>query len=163
MIANAPPSSNTGDGNVVEYLTYLQGQTYQEATTTVVRSCWYCVDFYNGKQRSLVVGINYRKTPWGLFGLRLERYDLQFPEPHNRSLLYLINSKTEFSFTKNLIWTTFLQYNTQADNFNINSRLQWRYKPMSDIFIVYTDNYAAQPFLKKNRALVVKMNYWLNL
>ena len=120
-------------------------------------------EFYNGKQRSLVVGINYRKTPWGLFGLRLERYDLQFPEPHNRSLLYLINSKTEFSFTKNLIWTTFLQYNTQADNFNINSRLQWRYKPMSDIFIVYTDNYAAQPFLKKNRALVVKMNYWLNL
>ncbi len=120
-------------------------------------------EFYNGKQRSLLVGINYRKTPWGLFGLRLERYDLQFPEPYNRSLLYLINSKTEFSFTKNLIWTTFLQYNTQADNFNINSRLQWRYKPMSDIFIVYTDNYAAQPFLKKNRALVVKMNYWLNL
>jgi hypothetical protein len=101
--------------------------------------------------------------PLFLFGLRLERYDLQFPEPHNQSLLYLINNKTEFSFTKNLIWTTFLQYNTQADNFNINSRLQWRYKPMSDIFIVYTDNYAVRPFMKKNRALVVKMNYWFNL
>ena len=120
-------------------------------------------EFYNGKQRSLVVGINYRKTPWGLFGLRLERYDLQFPEPHNRSLLYLINSKTEFSFTKNLIWTTFLQYNTQADNFNINSRLQWRYKPMSDLFIVFTDNHGTLPFERTNRALVLKMNYWLNL
>jgi hypothetical protein len=74
-----------------------------------------------------------------------------------------MNGKAEFSFTKNLIWTTFLQYNTQADNFNINSRLQWRYKPMSDVFIVYTDNYAAQPFLKKNRGLVCKVNYWLNL
>jgi hypothetical protein len=120
-------------------------------------------DFYNGKQRSLIAGVNYRQTPWGLFGLRFERYDLQFPEPHKQSLLYLINSKMEFSFTRNLIWTTFLQYNTQADNFNINSRLQWRYKPMSDVFIVYTDNYAVQPFLKKNRALVCKMNYWLNL
>jgi hypothetical protein len=120
-------------------------------------------EFYSGKQQGLLAGINYRQTPWGLFGLRLERYNLQFPEPQKRSLLYLINSKTEFSFTKNLIWTTFLQYNTQADNFNINSRVQWRYKPMSDVFIVYTDNYAAQPFLKKNRALVLKMNYWLNL
>jgi Domain of unknown function (DUF5916)/Carbohydrate family 9 binding domain-like len=120
-------------------------------------------EFYNGQQRSVSVGINYRKTPWGLFGLRLERYDLQFPEPHKQSLLYLINSKAEFSFTKNFIWTTFFQYNTQADNFNINSRVQWRYKPMSDIFIVYSDNYAVQPFLKKNRGLVVKMNYWFNL
>jgi hypothetical protein len=119
--------------------------------------------FYNGKQLGLVVGVNYRQTPWGLFGMRIERYDLQFPEPYKRSLLTLINGKAEFSFTKNLIWTTFLQYNTQADNFNINSRLQWRYKPMSDVFIVYTDNYAAQPFLKKNRALVLKINYWISL
>ena len=24
---------------------------------------------------------------------------------------------------------------------NINTRLQWRYKPASDFFLVYTDNY----------------------
>ena len=120
-------------------------------------------EFYNGKQQNFSVGFNYRRTPWGVFGLRFERYDLQFPSPHNRSLLYLIKTKAEFSFTKNLIWTTFLQYNTQADNFNINSRLQWRYKPMSDLFIVYTDNYAANPFFQKNRALVLKLNYWFNL
>jgi len=27
---------------------------------------------------------------------------------------------------------------------NINSRLQWRFKPVSDLFIVYTDNYFAE-------------------
>jgi len=55
-----------------------------------------------------------------------------------------------------------MQYNT--NNFNINSRFQWRYKPMSDIFLVYTDNYFSTPFFtNKNRALVFKMNYWLNL
>jgi hypothetical protein len=120
-------------------------------------------EFYNGKQLAMTAGIDYRQTPWGVFGLRIERYDLQFPEPYKTNLLYLINSKAEFCFTKNLNWTTFLQYNTQADNFNINSRLQWRFKPMSDLFIVYTDNYATTPFDKKNRALVLKMNYWLNL
>ena len=39
IIANAHPSSNTSVENVAKYLTYLQGQTYEEATTTVVRSC----------------------------------------------------------------------------------------------------------------------------
>ncbi len=52
---------------------------------------------------------------------------------------------------------------------NINSRLQWRFKPVSDLFIVYTDNYYYsfdQPhdnFMPKNRSLVVKLTYWLNL
>ena len=120
-------------------------------------------EFYNGKQLAMAVGMTYRRIPFGVFSLRFERYDLQFPQPYGQSLLYLINNKTELSFNKNLIWTTFLQYNTQADNFNINSRLQWRYKPMSDLFIVYSDNYGTQPFIKRNRALVLKMNYWFNL
>lgn len=119
--------------------------------------------FYNGKQLSISAGFNYRMTPIGVFGLRFERYDLQFPAPYNQSLLYLINSKAEISFNKNLIWTTFLQYNTQANNFNINSRLQWRYKPMSDLFVVFTDNHGTLPFERKNRALVLKLNYWFNL
>jgi hypothetical protein len=119
--------------------------------------------FYNGKQLGMSAGFTYRLTPLGIFGLRFDRYDLQLPNPYKNSLLYLINGKTELSFTKNLIWTTFLQYNTQANNFNINSRLQWRYKPMSDLFIVFTDNHGTLPFVKKNRALVLKMNYWFNL
>lgn len=119
--------------------------------------------FYNGKALTLSAGFSYRLTPIGVFGLKFERNDLQFPAPYNQNLLYLINSKTELSFTKNLIWTTFLQYNTQAKNFNINSRLQWRYKPMSDLFIVFTDNHGTLPFVKQNRALVLKMNYWFNL
>jgi hypothetical protein len=33
---------------------------------------------------------------------------------------------------------------------------------MSDIFIVYTDNYFTDPLLRnKNRALVFKANFWL--
>ena len=50
------------------------------------------------------------------------------------------------------------------NNMNINSRLQYRFKPMSDLFLVYTDNYFTSPLFKsRNRALVFKLNYWLNL
>jgi hypothetical protein len=55
------------------------------------------------------------------------------------------------------------QYNTQQENFNINSRFQWRFKPMSDFFIVYTDNYATTDLKVKNCGVVVKVTYWLNL
>ena len=59
--------------------------------------------------------------------------------------------------------TTFLQYNTQQENFNINARFNWRYKPLSDFHLVYTDNYFTGTFAPKNRALVMKLNYWIPL
>ncbi|RLD95754.1 MAG: hydrolase, partial [Bacteroidetes bacterium] len=68
----------------------------------------------------------------------------------------------EINFSRKLFWTTFLQYNTQEDNFNINSRIQWRFQPMSDLYIVYTDNYAVEFWGPKHRALVIKLNYWFN-
>jgi hypothetical protein len=55
---------------------------------------------------------------------------------------------------------------------NINSRFQWRFKPVSDLFIVYTDNYFAESLANgplfyvgqpKARAIVLKLTYWLNI
>jgi len=45
---------------------------------------------------------------------------------------------------------------------NINSRIQWRFKPVSDVYLVYTDNYYPESFKNKNRAIVLKINYWIN-
>ncbi len=120
--------------------------------------------FYNGNLQQYVLSASYRIQPWGSFTLNLEYNKIEFPAPFGKTNLLLVAPRVELNFSNNLFWTTFLQYNTQANNFNINSRLQWRYKPMSDIFLVYTDNYFSEPFLKsKNRAIVFKMNYWLNL
>ena len=118
--------------------------------------------FYNGTRTSLQGDINYRAQPWGNFGLGFDYNDLQFPGLYGNAHPLLMNSSIALSFSKHLFWTTFAQYNTSNDNFNINSRLQWRFKPMSDLFIVYTDNYGIAPFAPKNRALVIKLNYWLN-
>jgi len=41
--------------------------------------------------------------------------------------------------------------------------LQWRYKPASDLFLVYTDNYFPAPISVRNRAVVLKFTYWWNL
>ncbi len=70
--------------------------------------------------------------------------------------------KFDITFTNTLFFTTFIQYNEQLDNLNINARFQWRYKPVSDIFIVYTDNYFPETMNARNWALVFKMSYWFN-
>jgi hypothetical protein len=93
------------------------------------------------------------------------------PSPYSSSQLYLIGPKFDFTFTKKLFWTTYVQYNSQIENLNINSRLQWRFKPVSDIYLVYTDNYFAynqtdgffQLGAVKYRAISFKITYWLNL
>jgi hypothetical protein len=74
----------------------------------------------------------------------------------------IIGSKIELSFTKSLFFTTFIQYNSQIKNVNINARLQWRFRPMSDLFVVYSDNYYSENFGEKNRGVVLKFVYWLN-
>ncbi|MEL6717130.1 MAG: DUF5916 domain-containing protein [Bacteroidota bacterium] len=120
--------------------------------------------FYNGTKLTYRGSLSYRAQPWGNFTLGLEQNNIWLPEPYGNVDFTLATAEVEINFATNLFWTTFLQYNTQADNFNINSRFQWRYAPMSDLFIVYTDNYlVADLFGPKSRSLVLKFSYWLTL
>ncbi len=120
--------------------------------------------FYNGTLQTISGGINWRNQPHVNVAVQAEYDKLHFPGPYGSAELFLISPKIEINFSTKVFWTTFLQYNTQANNYNINSRFQYRYRPMSDLFLVYTDNYFTAPFLKnKNRAIVFKLNYWLNM
>jgi hypothetical protein len=120
--------------------------------------------FYNGTFQGINTSINLRKQPHLNVSLQISYNKLQFPDGYGSNELLLFAPRVEYNFSTKLFWTTFLQYNTQSNNFNINSRLQYRYKPMSDLFLVYTDNYFTDPLFKnKNRAIVFKLNYWLNI
>lgn len=120
--------------------------------------------FYNGKIQSIAGGISWRNQPHLNVRLRAEMNTIQLPGNYGSTNLLLIAPRIEYNFSTQLFWTTFIQYNSQRNNFNINSRLQYRYKPMSDFFLVYTDNYFTDPLFKnKNRALIFKFSYWFNL
>lgn len=120
--------------------------------------------FYNADYLSIMATINVRNQPYFLMSMSCQFNDLKFPLPYGSQKFWLIAPRMEVNFTNNIFWTTFVQWNSQADNFNINSRLQWRYRPMSDMFLVYSDNYFTDvAFVNKNRAIVLKVNYWLNM
>ncbi len=76
---------------------------------------------------------------------------------------WLIQSKFDITFTNKIFWTTYIQYNEQVKNVNLNSRIQWRYKPASDVFLVYSDNYLPSDLGIKSRSIVLKWNYWWNI
>jgi hypothetical protein len=120
--------------------------------------------FYNGTVQGLSMGLSWRNQPHFKISMRAEINKIELPKPYGSTNLVLISPKIEWNFSTKLFWTTFIQYNTQQNNFNINSRLQYRFKPMSDFFLVYTDNYFTDPVIKnKNRALIFKFSYWFNL
>lgn len=127
--------------------------------------------FFNGNRWTAEGAIAYRWQPIGLFSLLFSYNDIRLPAPYPSADFYLLGGKADFSFTRNIFLTAFLQYNTQANNFNLNARFQWRFAPVSDVFLVYTSNTFAEAipnstveaFAPKNKALVFKIVYWLNL
>jgi hypothetical protein len=119
--------------------------------------------FFNGELYKTTLNLNYRFQPYVAIAALIDYNRVVLPEPYISTDFWLIGPRIEVTFTDKIFWTSFLQYNEQGDNFNINSRLQWRFKPVSDLFIVYTDNYFPENFAKKNRALIFKLSYWFNI
>ena len=94
------------------------------------------------------------------------------PHLDNSRQTLLLSPRLDLTFNKKLFFTSVVQYNSQITNMNVNARLQWRFAPVSDLYIVYTDNYFTEftddpsnRFISeiRNRALVAKVTYWLNL
>jgi hypothetical protein len=120
-------------------------------------------EFYNGNYQSVRTVLGIRHQPHLNIALQAEYNRIELPGAYGSTKLVLIAPRIEWNFNTRLFWTTFIQYNTQRNNFNINSRLQYRFRPMSDLYVVYTDNYFVTPVItNKNRALVFKLSYWIN-
>lgn len=123
----------------------------------------YIGQFFNGYRYGTGFGILYRFQPYGFIELRGNYSYIDLPDGFAQTSLWLIGPRIDLTFSKDVFLTTFLQYNNQTENFNINTRLQWRFAPVSDFFLVYTDNYDANVLGIKNRAVVAKLTYWLNI
>lgn len=119
--------------------------------------------FYVGKKRSYSTELSYRIQPFGVFTLNYTRDEIDMPQGFKNVAFDLISPRIDLALTRSLFITTFVQYNKQLNNVNLNTRLQWRFRPMSDLYIVYSDNYYATDLGVKNRAVVVKFIYWFAL
>ncbi|MDN5213465.1 DUF5916 domain-containing protein [Fulvivirgaceae bacterium BMA12] len=119
--------------------------------------------YFGGTRFNVSGAAGYRIQPFGNITMDFSYNSIRLPEPYEDADFWLVGPRIDMTFTNKIFLTTFVQYNEQLDNLNINARFQWRYKPASDLYIVYTDNYFPETFNVRNRALVLKLTYWWNI
>ncbi len=119
--------------------------------------------YIDGTKLTLAATVGYRIQPYFSFGVSASYNRLDLPIPWGLTNFWLVGPRIDLTLSNKLFFTTYIQYNQQENNMNINSRIQWRYKPASDLFLVYTDNYLPGPLSIRNRGIVLKFNYWWNL
>jgi len=118
--------------------------------------------YYNGKKLSINGNLNYRFQPYVNLSINTTYDKIDLPDPFKDIDFVLFGPSLDLTFTNKLFITTFIQYNDQTDNINVNLRFQWRFAPVSDLFIVYTNNSYPENFQIKDKALVAKISYWFN-
>ena len=118
--------------------------------------------YEGGKRTNITADLGYRFQPYVNLSSNISYNHISLPEPWNTTQFWLIGSEVDITFTNKLFFTTLFQYNEQTKNFNLNSRFQWRYKPASDLFLVYTNNHLLPPFSGRTWSITLKIRYWFN-
>lgn len=119
--------------------------------------------FFYGKRFSFNGKATYRIQPKFLLSLLWDYNKIILPRPYTSADLVLVSPKFDLTLSKNFFWSTLIQYGNQFNNLGINSRIQWRFAPLSDLYLVYNDNYYTREFGPIFRSINLKLTYWLSL
>jgi hypothetical protein len=118
--------------------------------------------YQGGSWSSITNELGYRFQPYVSLSSNVSYNNISLPAPWNTTEFWLIGAKADITFTNKLFFASLFQYNEQSKIFNLNSRFQWRYKPASDLFIVYTSNHLLAPLSGRIWSLTLKLVYWFN-
>ncbi|WP_245189728.1 DUF5916 domain-containing protein [Lunatimonas salinarum] len=167
ILLQAPFDPTNFSGNTLDAFTdhnwYNFGAEYiskPQSLFTYAASTQYGGYYANGNRYNFMGEVGYRFQPYVGLSLSANYNNILLPEPWARTSFWLVGPRADITFTNTIFLTAFVQYNEQINNVNLNTRFQWRFKPASDIFLVFTDNYLPAPFYVKNRSVALKFTYW---
>jgi hypothetical protein len=85
--------------------------------------------------------------------------------PAGRAVTQLFGVRLNYSATTRVFNSTLLQWNNSTREFNANVRLNWIYRPGSNLYVVYsrTSGILASPLGLQNQSLIVKITRLLQL
>ena len=121
--------------------------------------------YFSGEKFSISNNFNFRIDKLLQASLKLSYDKINLPKPQKSVGLILVSPKLDFTFSKNIFWASFIQFSNFSNSLGINSRLQWRFAPLSDLFLVYTDNsnYLENVLIPNFRTINLKITYWINI
>lgn len=119
--------------------------------------------FYQGGHKTeLNTELGYRFQPYISLSAIANYTKIKMEAPWNETAFWLLGAKTDITFNTKLFFSNLYQYNQQFDRWGLNSRLQWRYKPASDIFLVFNsmEDNGLEPM--KDWSLSLKITHWFS-
>jgi hypothetical protein len=114
-----------------------------------------------------VPGLGRKRIPRLLVTASLRHIDIDLKDS-GQYQIDLIGFKADYSLSTVTYLIGYWQYNAQNGFMNMNLRFQWRYRPMSDFFLVYSQNWDQTTLTPQSRevwslggrSLAFKAVYW---
>jgi len=112
-------------------------------------------EFYDGTRRTYSGGLTWRP-----------RYDLSVEGSYQRNdvnlpwgdfLADVAGARIRYAKSTRLFGSAFVQYNTQSKSFVTNARVNFRYAPLSDVFLVYTERRNRETHVRNERSVALKI------
>ncbi len=118
--------------------------------------------YYSGTMARLRSSFAYQWRPYLTAEAAYSMAHIRMPYLTAPVTHHLVRLSGQLTLTRNLYWTLTGQYNTQLANFSLYSRLQYRYHPLSDIFLIVNHNFPLAADASGLPSWVTfKVNYWL--
>ncbi len=112
-------------------------------------------EYYDGTRLAYNGGLTWRP-----------RYDISFEGTYQHNdvslksgnfLADLAGLRVKYALSTTFFGSTFVQYNTQSKSFVTNARVAWRYSPLSDVFLVYTERQNTETNIRNERSVALKV------
>ena len=150
--------------NFYDYVDYIFSYKSSSRNIFNIDSSISYGSFFNGEKFSFYNELAFRRQPIFNTSIKLNFDSIKLPSPYSSKDIWLISPKFEFTFSKKIFWTTYIQYSSQLEDLGINSRLQYRFAPLSDLYLVYNDNYFTTNSIQPRfRSINLKLTYWFNI
>jgi hypothetical protein len=99
--------------------------------------------YYNGTRRTLSGGLTWRpRYDFSVDGT-FQRNDVELPQ--GAFTADVAGARVRYAWSTTLSGSAFVQANTQNKTRVLNARINWRWAPLSDLFLVYTERRNADP------------------
>ena len=116
-------------------------------------------EFYNGTNN--VVGGSLTWRPRYDFNIEGTFQHNDVSLPGGAFTADLAGVRLKYSWSTTLFGSTFVQYNTQTRSMVTNARVAWRWAPLSDVFVVYTERQNTLTNVRNERSVAVKVTRML--
>jgi hypothetical protein len=94
-------------------------------------------EFYGGTRRTYGGSFTWRVRYYLSLEGALQRNDVDLPG--GSFLADIASARLRYAWSTRLFGSAFVQYNTQSRSLVTNGRINFRYAPLSDVFLVYTE------------------------